>query len=438
MQSLLALLSLGLALLIWGASLLQSVDRPSVGNALEQRQLELEVLAERHGGNTWLNSRDKPPEELLLKALQQSPEAGSSDSLLAQALLEQHLGQGPQARRHLNTVLTSGPADLQPLTQALLAPEPSRQVLPPLPQRPAYRVLVCEALQRPSEVCVEPATLAAASRRLLLVNLLPLFGVLGGAVLLVQQLWRRWRGGGPAAAELQGPELTPTDAVLVIAGGFVVLGGVAIPLIALPLLGSALDGLTLTPALRGALEVFVLYSLTAVPAVLVLALLLRQLPAGPSRWLQWRPSWLCWPQALRGLLLSLPLVALLGWLVERFWPEAGGSNPLLEEVLNGRSSLALALLAITATVLAPLFEELVFRGVLLPVVGRRWGVPAGILCSALVFSLAHLSLSEAPPLFALGVGLGWLRWSSGRLFSTVLMHSLWNGLTFMNLLLLGG
>jgi len=30
-----------------------------------------------------------------------------------------------------------------------------------------------------------------------------------------------------------------------------------------------------------------------------------------------------------------------------------------------------------------------------------------------------------------------LRWSSGRLFSTVLMHSLWNGLTFMNLLLLG-
>ena len=437
LQSLLALLSVGLALLIWGASLLQSVERPSVGNALEQRQLELELLADRHGGPDWFDDSETPPEQQLLEALQQSPEAGSSDSLLAQALLEQQLNQDAQARRRLNTVLTSGPADLQPLTQALLAPEPSAEELPPLPQRPAYRLLACEALQQPSERCVDPATLAAASRRLLVVNLLPLFGVLGGVVLLVQQLWRRWRGSGPAAPELQGPELNPTDAVLVIAGGFVVLGGVAMPLIALPLLGTVLNGFTLAPALRGALEVFILYGLTAVPALLVLALLLRQLPAGAARWLQWRPSWLCWPQALRGLLLSLPLVALSGWLVERFWPQAGGSNPLLEEVLNGRNSLALGLLAITATVLAPLFEELVFRGVLMPVVARRWGVLAGILCSALVFSLAHLSLSEAPPLFALGVGLGWLRWSSGRLFSTVLMHSLWNGLTFMNLLLLG-
>ena len=135
--------------------------------------------------------------------------------------------------------------------------------------------------------------------------------------------------------------------------------------------------------------------------------------------------------------MSLPIVALSGWLVERFWPNAGGSNPLLEEVLNGRSNLALLLLAFTATVLAPLFEELLFRGVLLPVVGARWGVAAGIGVSALVFALALLSLSEAPPLLALGSGLGWLRWSSGRLLSTVVMHGLWNGLTFVNLVLLG-
>ena len=102
-------------------------------------------------------------------------------------------------------MLTSGPADLQPLTEALLAPEPSAEELPPLPQRPAYRLLACEALQQPSERCVDPATLAAASRRLLVVNLLPLFGVLGGVVLLVQQLWRRWRGGGPAAPHAPHP-----------------------------------------------------------------------------------------------------------------------------------------------------------------------------------------------------------------------------------------
>jgi membrane protease YdiL (CAAX protease family) len=37
----------------------------------------------------------------------------------------------------------------------------------------------------------------------------------------------------------------------------------------------------------------------------------------------------------------------------------------------------------------------------------------------------------------LGLGLGWLRLSCGRLGSCVLMHALWNGLTFANLVLLG-
>jgi hypothetical protein len=35
------------------------------------------------------------------------------------------------------------------------------------------------------------------------------------------------------------------------------------------------------------------------------------------------------------------------------------------------------------------------------------------------------------------LGLGWLRWSSGRLGCCVLMHALWNGLTFSNLVILG-
>ena len=65
--------------------------------------------------------------------------------------------------------------------------------------------------------------------------------------------------------------------------------------------------------------------------------------------------------------------------------------------------------------------------------GPRWGV----LISAAVFAVAHLSLGELLPLLVLGLGLGWLRWSGGRLGSCVLMHALWNGLTFSNLVLLG-
>lgn len=138
------------------------------------------------------------------------------------------------------------------------------------------------------------------------------------------------------------------------------------------------------------------------------------------------------------LLLVLPPVALSGWLVDSLWSDPGGSNPMLELVLSGNDPLALLCFAITAIVLAPLFEESLFRGVLLPVLGRRTGRAAAVLLSALLFAAAHLSLSELVPLFVLGCGLGLLRLRTGRLSASVLMHALWNALTFANLLLLAG
>ncbi|MFN9952681.1 MAG: lysostaphin resistance A-like protein, partial [bacterium] len=62
--------------------------------------------------------------------------------------------------------------------------------------------------------------------------------------------------------------------------------------------------------------------------------------------------------------------------------------------------------------LAPLFEETLFRGLLLPVLGRHLGGMGAVLVSALMFALAHLSLGELVPLSVLGIGLGLLRWQS--------------------------
>ena len=57
--------------------------------------------------------------------------------------------------------------------------------------------------------------------------------------------------------------------------------------------------------------------------------------------------------------------------------------------------------------------------------------------SALVFAVAHLSIGELLPLLVLGLGLALLRLSSCRLLPCVVMHALWNGVTFLNLILLG-
>jgi len=199
--------------------------------------------------------------------------------------------------------------------------------------------------------------------------------------------------------------------------------------------------LPLNDALSQGVQVLMLYLALMAAPLLILVWMLQGRGERPGQgWLQWR--WRPWSSTLGSaaglVLMMLPAVSLCGWLIDRFWPDPGGSNPMLELVLSSPDPRALACFALTAIVLAPLFEEALFRGVLLPVVGRRWGGGAAVLSSAAVFALAHLSLSELVPLFVLGIGLGWLRWRSGRLGASVLMHALWNSLTFLNLLVLAG
>ncbi len=433
---LLAWLSLVLAALVWGASLWQSLERASVGDALVTRQLELEALVQQSPAAASLAPFGiEGADQRLLDHLGSLPEASTAPVLIERAVLEQHLGQGEAARRHLARARDLGDREQQELSRQLLAPSGRPQRLP---ARPLYRQLICAGLDQPAPACPTRADLRLAGLRLLLINLLPLLGVISGSALALRLLWQVRRGRLPAGPPLQGPDLAPSELLLILAGGFVVLGQIVMPLLVLPGVQPALEAAALTPAARDAAGVVLIYVASGLPALTLLALLLRgRGPAPEGGWLQWRPAPLCLVQGLRGLLLSLPVVALSGWLVEQLWPDLGGSNPLLQQVLDSRDHLALGLLALTAIVVAPLFEELLFRGVMLPVIGRTWGPLPAVVASALVFALAHLSFSEALPLLALGLVLGWLRLQTGRLLSCTLMHGLWNGFTFLNLVLLG-
>ena len=141
-------------------------------------------------------------------------------------------------------------------------------------------------------------------------------------------------------------------------------------------------------------------------------------------------------QGLKGWLMVIPFVLLISIIMNSLIENQNGSNPLLEIVLQNDNYFSLILLFLTTTILAPLFEEIIFRGVLLPILSRDLGLISGILISAFIFAIAHLSISEMPPLLVLGMGLGITRIVSGSLLSSVVMHSLWNGLTFFNLFLL--
>ncbi|NTW28297.1 MAG: CPBP family intramembrane metalloprotease [Coriobacteriia bacterium] len=84
--------------------------------------------------------------------------------------------------------------------------------------------------------------------------------------------------------------------------------------------------------------------------------------------------------------------------------------------------LAVALVALVA----PVVEELAFRGVVLNALGEKWGMWPAIIASALLFAASHLSLWMLLPTFVLGVALGWIAWTRRSLASAILLHMLYN------------
>jgi len=82
---------------------------------------------------------------------------------------------------------------------------------------------------------------------------------------------------------------------------------------------------------------------------------------------------------------------------------------------------------VVSVILAPLAEELVFRGVLLRALVRRFSARRAVLIAALAFALTHLLLDfnaapAIPALFLVGVVLGLLVQRYGRLGPAVMGH----------------
>jgi len=406
----LALLSLVLATLIWLLGLSDSLSRKSVAPALSLQQQELSVLAEPALPPSFRPFlATPPPRQALLEVLEASK------------------AEQRTARQSALLALLRGESD----PRSAVDPEGSSD---PLLDR-----LRCEVGSTDPDRCVDPVVASRAFVRLLITASLPLASAGLGLLLLLVKGWAVIRRRLPEAPGVKGPTLTLIDMALLVAGGFVVVSSIAVPVIAQPLV-TALPAALTSPRREG-VSVVITYLVMALPSLLILRRQLAALP-GDDRpvdgWLQWRlqPWFSALRQALSGWLMVTPLVMLAGWLLVSLFGDPGGSNPLLELVLLSRDPLALILLSFTAVVLAPLFEEVIFRGVLLPVIARRTGIGLAAGLNGLLFAMAHISIGELVPLTVLGTGLALVRLRTGRLLPCVLMHAIWNGVTFANLLLL--
>ncbi|MFI5378139.1 MAG: CPBP family intramembrane glutamic endopeptidase [Tepidisphaerales bacterium] len=78
------------------------------------------------------------------------------------------------------------------------------------------------------------------------------------------------------------------------------------------------------------------------------------------------------------------------------------------------------------------FEELAFRGVIQGSIEAVVGPWQGVLVSAAMFAIIHLSIPSLPHLLTLGIVLGWLRMGSGSIYPGMIVHFLHNLLVLLD------
>jgi membrane protease YdiL (CAAX protease family) len=129
----------------------------------------------------------------------------------------------------------------------------------------------------------------------------------------------------------------------------------------------------------------------------------------------------------RGLLATLPMLAIFLLLVNSNWPMMRQLREqvqwLIDEMFPSRSIGQFA----TVAVLAGIGEELLFRGALQSILGN-WTTPViGLMITSLLFGLAH-ALSKLYFLFAVAVGafLGWMALKYNDLVAPMVAHGVYD------------
>jgi membrane protease YdiL (CAAX protease family) len=138
--------------------------------------------------------------------------------------------------------------------------------------------------------------------------------------------------------------------------------------------------------------------------------------------------------ALGVTLIAFPITYCLGILSSEFMthvhltPVPQQSVQLLQETVSIEPQIYLAVMAI---VVAPITEELLFRGVLYPFVKQHGYPRLALWGTAILFGVLHLNLMTFLPLTFLGLLLAWLYDMTDNLAAPIFAHSLFNLVNFL-------
>lgn len=131
-----------------------------------------------------------------------------------------------------------------------------------------------------------------------------------------------------------------------------------------------------------------------------------------------------------GVVAQLVAIPVLYWPLQQIWPDTFSEAKLEERATDlvdrAEAGGTFWLLAIVVVLGAPLFEELVYRGLLQRSFVASFGRWIGVIVAAAWFSLIHLAPVEFPGLFLAGAVFGLAAVLGDRLGPAMIAHAAFN------------
>lgn len=149
---------------------------------------------------------------------------------------------------------------------------------------------------------------------------------------------------------------------------------------------------------------------------------------------RWRLLHLLWQIPAMIIAAAAVQALVVTTLTERTPEEAARSGDLFTD-LPLLPTGPVVLVFVAAAVATPLWEEVLFRGVLLPGLAQRFNPLVAVLLSAAVFAAMHVAPLVLTYVFVLGLGLGWIRWFHRNLWAPVVAHAVNNAVSLTVVLL---
>ncbi len=129
-------------------------------------------------------------------------------------------------------------------------------------------------------------------------------------------------------------------------------------------------------------------------------------------------------QYLRAIFIIFPVTYVLSLFsnyLASLLTDGEAQNTFINNAISGSDVLTMIMVA----VLAPIFEELVFRKILIDRI-RRYGEFMAIFFSAFAFGMFHSNLYQIFYAFAIGIILGYVYVRTGNVILTIIMHMIVN------------